>query len=447
MSNVTRTIKASDLAEEIGSDAPKEHLLIKMPGYIADSDSAILVSAGRPDSWGRCQVTYYDIMNKMRRSVSTPSHIAIKTRKASAGVLKKVSQILMRCSRMYCTIGADPEMFVTDKNDSSKIIPAWTFLPAKGKTPKTTYSRGGGMADGEIYWDGFQAEFTSAPGQCLGYFSDTIAAGLRKLNGLAEAAGGKLSISSVLPVSQDFLREQKEEHVAFGCAPSTNAYGLTTPPLDGREVPYRFAGGHIHLGDYSFAGDKAKILKMVEAMDMILGVASVSLLGKLDNPIRRRYYGLPGEYRMPPHGLEYRVLSNAWLCHPLAMNLVYDLARVACSVGLGVSNLSDVWDCKRGEMIEILVDNDIPAARKVLERNKEAFLDILQLAYSSDRYAERAADIYLKGIESRVPDPTNLVKNWHMAQGEWVTHCGNTGCSLSSVYRNENPPKAAPQAR
>jgi len=47
----------------------------------------------------------------------------------------------------------------------------------------------------------------------------------------------------------------------------------------------------------------------------------------LDEPVRREYYGLAGEYRLPPHGLEYRSLSCAWIFHPKAAATILDLAR------------------------------------------------------------------------------------------------------------------------
>jgi len=47
---------------------------------------------------------------------------------------------------------------------------------------------------------------------------------------------------------------------------------------------------------------------------------------------RRRYYGLPGEYRLPKHGLEYRTLSNFWLrAYPL-YDLMSGLALLAISM-------------------------------------------------------------------------------------------------------------------
>ena len=52
---------------------------------------------------------------------------------------------------------------------------------------------------------------------------------------------------------------------------------------------------------------------------------------------RRKVYGRAGEYRLPPHGLEYRTLGNFWLrAYPL-MALVMGLTRIA--VGVSYSSL------------------------------------------------------------------------------------------------------------
>src|ERR1019366_5440055 len=98
-------------------------------------------------------------------------------------------------------------------------------------------------------------------------------------------------------------------------------------------------------------------INMVKAMDAIAGVACVALFAKYDNPIRRQYYGLPGEYRLPKHGLEYRALSNAWLIHPLIMNLVIDFARKAAI--MGKEGLFSKWKATEQETIDCITNCDV----------------------------------------------------------------------------------------
>lgn len=317
-------------------------------------------------------------------------------------------------TRLYCTIGADPEIFALD--NKGDVSPAWSWLPAKSKAMKAE-----GIYGGEVYWDGFQAEFTTiANMKCLGFTVDSVQAGLKEIHGEATKIGSKLTIDTVVPVRPDVLATAGEEHVQFGCAPSKNAWNLKTAPLNGREVPWRFAGGHIHIGHKEFIN--TDVTRYVRTLDKILGVASVSLLGSLDNPIRRQFYGLPGEYRQPAHGLEYRVLSNAWLCHPLAMNMVFDMTRAV--LGVELAELSEQWMVSDDKTIDIILKNDIDGARGVLAKNKAVFAHLTKLAGIYD--PELGYKVWSGGIESSLKDARDLVGNWDLER-KWVSHSDGPG--------------------
>jgi hypothetical protein len=66
-------------------------------------------------------------------------------------------------------------------------------------------------------------------------------------------------------------------------------------------VPFRTTGGHIHFGIGK--RDDETVSRMVKALDAIIGVACVSLFDGIDDPRRRRMYGLAGEYRLPEYGV------------------------------------------------------------------------------------------------------------------------------------------------
>ena len=61
-------------------------------------------------------------------------------------------------------------------------------------------------------------------------------------------------------------------------------------------------------------------------LDMYLGLPS--LIWDRDTK-RRSLYGDFGAFRPKPYGLEYRVLSNAWLAHTRTIGFVYRSARMA----------------------------------------------------------------------------------------------------------------------
>jgi Phage phiEco32-like COOH.NH2 ligase-type 2 len=314
-------------------------------------------------------------------------------------------------------IGSDPEIFVVDGD--GEIIPAFKFLPDKAKPVKSGYGE-------TIYWDGFQAEFTTVAGGCLAYHCDSIHYGLRTVYEQAQKHNKKarLSLHSVLPVDPELLASGKDEHIEFGCMPSKNIYGMDGLKKSGRDVPFRFAGGHIHFGPtpLRYGDNGAKVIEntipeIVKALDAILGVSCVSLFADWDNPVRRAYYGLPGEYRTPKHGLEYRSLSNAWLCHPVVMHLVFDLARRALAVGH--NGLRHHWDASEDETITAVQTHDVGLARKILERNKDMWMGIMQFGtYYKSIVPFNAV---MNGINSFIKDPADIVGNWKLTS-EWRAH-------------------------
>jgi hypothetical protein len=232
-----------------------------------------------------------------------------------------------------------------------------------------------------------------------------------------------------MDIPPKMLANAAPEHVAFGCMPSFNVYGLEGIKKDGREVPYRTAGGHIHFGCGPLNPDEIK--EVVKALDAIIGVASVSLFEGIDEARRREMYGLAGEYRTPPHGLEYRTLSNAWLCHPLATHIVFDLARQAFQVGL--VGLRHFWKASEEEVIECIQKNDVALARKILKRNKDLLFVLLQNVYNGVR-AMLIQRVIMKGIASAVENPNDIISNWNLdGKIEWVKNSNGDGKCVSNA--------------
>lgn len=326
--------------------------------------------------------------------------------------------------------GADPEIFVVD--ESGSVIPSWNFLGSKEKPSRPLPDLAYG--NNAIYWDGVQAEFDVLPETCLAWTIDSIQRGLagtlieaRKFN-----KNAKLSNAAVVMIPDELLSSAKDEHIQFGCMPSKNAYGLTGRNEHGRNVPYRFAGGHIHFGMRSLlaSNPEKEALKVIKAMDAILGVACVSLFAEYDAPVRREFYGLAGEYRLPPHGIEYRTLSNAWLMHPLLTNMVFDLARKAAAYGL--SDL-DNWDATEDETVRAIQECNVDLARSILTRNKDLFQRIVGIFYA--KKTEVAASLYMDGLEKFIKSPEDIEENWGLGDpSKWLTHCEGKGKNWSTSF-------------
>ncbi len=337
--------------------------------------------------------------------------------------------------RISCTIGSDPEIFVEDAHGA--ILPAFSFLGSKKKP--TVFDDRSYNYEQHVYWDGFQAEFTTHTNTtCLMQVADMIHSGLHTVYTHARTKDKRATLSprSVLPLKPEQLMGDgvKEEHVQFGCAPSLNIYGLEGNKADGRDTTIRFAGGHIHFGLRRPNGSKldpASVSEIVRALDDVLGVACVSMFAEFDNPVRRQYYGLPGEYRLPAHGLEYRTLSNAWMMHPLAFHMTFDLARMVMS--LGYNGVRDKWVASEKETVETIINHDVKQAREILKRNEKVLKGILRGAHGAyDSHADVAARIWQNGIESAVKDPTEIAANWELHEKtRWARHSENYNATFA----------------
>jgi hypothetical protein len=202
------------------------------------------------------------------------------------------------------------------------------------------------------------------PATCLAYQVDYIQQGLVRLQ-RALPTGAKLTLKNTFNIPFEQLAKDDPKYVAFGCNPSLNAYGDETPKVDPISYPIRSAGGHLHL---STSLRDEKLIQVVKNLDRILGVVSVSMFQYYDDPRRRALYGKAGEYRTPTHGLEYRVLSNAWLCHPAITHFVFELARLV--MGQRVIPL-ETWNITEDEARKCINDCDVGLAHQLLHRNMD----------------------------------------------------------------------------
>jgi Phage phiEco32-like COOH.NH2 ligase-type 2 len=318
-------------------------------------------------------------------------------------------------------LGSDPEIFVEDENGI--VVPAFTFLGKKGTST--------------AYWDGFQAEFTVTPQTCMAYMMDSVQAGLRLVYNSARTKHGnkvKLSHRSVMIIPQEMLDSAEQEFIELGCKPSLNVYGLEGEKVNPRKLTIRPAGGHMHFTLRN--KDPENIKKAVKAMDAILAVMGVAVFENFDNPIRRRYYGLAGEYRTPAHGLEYRALSNGWLMHPAIAHLFFEVGRT--TLRFGENNLLKYWKASEQETIEVIQSSDAKAARQLLERNRAVFDRILASTNGQMQNPEgKVWELIQGGIEELVADPTDIAGNWlFKKQNRWVTHSnGQEACWAQSRDR------------
>ncbi len=339
----------------------------------------------------------------------------------------------------YYYHGNDPELFFVD--GKGVVVPAFAFLPSKAEAVeeeawpgiKDYGGRGSERIVRKMFWDGFQAEFTGPPSTCFGwaadYLQDAIKNLCKKASGVCKEA--KPTWKPVVDVPEEMLKNSPRECVELGCDPSMNAYFEGPNPalmqLDAQNLPFRFAGYHIHFG----IGKKepetyARIVKMLDA---IAGVASVCLFRGMEDPRRRKYYGLAGEYRLPPHGLEWRTLSSCVLCSPYTFHLMSDLARGACQMRL--HKLSHFWKWNEKEVIRAINDLDVDLAWKILQDNKDSLQLLLKSVYpasTGNKTGPEKAMILLEKGALKTLD-TDMLSSWKI-YGTWRTHSDDNKATI-----------------
>lgn len=289
------------------------------------------------------------------------------------------------------TLGADPEIFIEHGNDN--VLYAFSFLPDKYNPLRTIEENQG------FYADGFQCEYNILPSTNIVKCLDSMRYGMKALLNAAKKqdTAAHFSTRTVIEVPIKELQHLPNDVLEFGCMPSFSAYNIAGMGIDGRLCDFRFAGGHIHFG----IGQQPEELMntIVKTLDAIVGIVGVSLFDNYDNPVRRKYYGLAGEYRLPPHGLEYRTLSTAWTFNPKSAYMFLDLARKVVAYVMSGQNQ---WQATEEEVIESILTCNVDMAREILARNNHCFE---QIGFSTK------IDL-MRPIEESIPTFDNITENW-----------------------------------
>ena len=299
----------------------------------------------------------------------------------------------------YYSSGTDPEFFVVDSK--GEVIAARNFLGDKKHNPS-------------MYFDGLQAEFTTSGETCLEVLSNRINTGLNNVYGRAQNKfpGARIVAKNHFKFTPEQMKTFSDEDVRFRCSTSLNIYDDLGEVPDAREYPWRFAGGHIHIGCQ--ARHVPVIKAMVRALDGIVGVAGVSLARNWDSPERRKMYGRAGEFRLPKHGLEYRVLSNFWLCSPLIYHLVFEMTRYAYRIG-EAGMFPALYKGAEEDIRNCINFCDVTLAGKLIEKNAPLYNNIFSYIWGTGtRSTKRAMDTLRNGLEAAVAQPDNVLENWRL---------------------------------
>ena len=251
-------------------------------------------------------------------------------------------------------IGADPEKFV---HDGKEFVCAHNMIKGTKEAPFS-------VLNGAVQVDGMAVEFNIDPAANKDQFLNNLHTVMAQLDAMLP------SHSTVACPTADFSVEvMGKAHpmaLELGCEPDFNAWkdGCANPQPNGN-VTFRTGAGHIHIGwasdmDINDPEHIAVCSQVCKQLDLYLGVPSV--IFDADNR-RRELYGKAGAMRVKPYGVEYRVLSNAWLENTNIMEWVYDNTIKA------LSNLLDKGLEAGDEVVEVINTSDIRKARAICLNN------------------------------------------------------------------------------
>jgi hypothetical protein len=208
-------------------------------------------------------------------------------------------------SKIKMRLGADPEVFLID-GGGTPISAIGKFGGTKHK-PKPL----DGLAPGfTVQEDNVAVEFGIPPAHNQTTFVRYIQMVQEKV--LEQmASSGKTAHLKFAKVSCVMMQDDQLQHPMsheFGCEPDYNAWtGQENAKPKGSHPNLRTAGGHVHVET------QLDPKKVVQAMDLFLGIPSLTMDTGSAAAKRRQMYGKAGAMRFKPYGLEYRVLSNFWI--------------------------------------------------------------------------------------------------------------------------------------
>lgn len=326
---------------------------------------------------------------------------------------------------VFPTLGMDPEFFFVKEG---KVIGAEKVIPENGLIQQGSPSRG------KIIIDGVQGELNLLTFGCREAGAQYISNVFYALNEHLKKNHPDVSIkiAQTMEVTKDELDSLSPKNKVFGCDQSFNAYNAVSmlEGIDPSKYLKRSCGGHIHMGIDSLYVKRiyGGFENLVKLMDIIVGNTSVLIDRDSGNRERRKFYGKAGEYRLPKHGLEYRVLSNFWLTSLPLMSLVFGLTKLSVYIATSANsehNMKVFFNAVKEEDIRRAIDtNNYSLALKNFNKIKDLIIEGAEnYAYSfglnkqhMDAFLYFAETIRLNGLSDWFKkDPLHhwLTENYH----------------------------------
>lgn len=247
------------------------------------------------------------------------------------------------------TIGCDPELFV---KSGDKFINAHKLVEGTKDNPQE-------VMDGAVQVDGMALEFNINPAKTQKEFVHNIESVLQQLRMLVPQELD-FAITPVAHFDKEYFEKQPEESRILGCDPDFNGWSGEINKKPNNAVTFRTAAGHVHVG---WKGEKDFKLQcdIAKQMDFFLGLPSVIFDKDTE---RRSLYGKAGAFRPKEYGIEYRVLSNAWLLKKNRVKWVYSAAQKAIKEFFKGNLLFN----KYGDIQAIINNSDEKECRAIMKK-------------------------------------------------------------------------------
>lgn len=238
---------------------------------------------------------------------------------------------------MNITLGCDPEIFVATKEGNPRS--AHGLIPGTKDKPHP-------VNFGAVQVDGMALEFNIDAVKTEDDWVRNINEVMAQMKAMIPDDLEFKIVPSVRFNGAHF-RAQPDEAKELGCTPDYNAYTMSENPKPDNKTTMRTAAGHVHIGflpngeltDPNTEEHMLRCSVLVKQLDFVLGLAS--LLWDKDTK-RRSMYGKAGAFRPKPYGVEYRVLSNAWLLSENRMRLVHKLTNLAVEKLIDGSRFNEI---------------------------------------------------------------------------------------------------------
>lgn len=244
------------------------------------------------------------------------------------------------------SVGSDPELML---NRDGNLISALKHVSGRKHSP-LSLKRGG-----SVLADNVNVEFNHSPAGDPGDFVDKIRTALEDISTLVPNARLLARAAAVFPEAQ---MDDEEAHI-FGCDPEFNAWHngeMVFPPFVADHDFFRSCGGHIHIG---WEPAKKNPLRLIQSMDLFVGVPLVIMDHDETSGERHRLYGGAGKFRPTTYGAEYRTPSNYWMRHPTLAELVFQLTEYA---------VAEIEAPASADAMRAVQENDARLATQVFER-------------------------------------------------------------------------------